>query len=75
MTLIRIFLVLVFVILGLINRHHVNHEHKHEHKSVSTAPAQSSQMAANKEILQNAERLTETLRKCEQTAHKNKETR
>ena len=35
----------------------------------------SIQTAVNKDILQNAERLAETLRQCKQTAHNNKETK
>jgi hypothetical protein len=65
----KLMLVLVFLIVGLFNRHHTKH-HQDVPVRVST-----SKPAVNQEILQNAERLTETLRRCKQTAQTNKETK
>jgi hypothetical protein len=64
----KLMLVLVFLIVGLFNRHHTKRHHDVPVR-VST-----SQTAVNQEILQNAERLTETLRRCKQTVHTNKAT-
>jgi hypothetical protein len=68
--LIKLFLVLVFIIVGLFHRRHVKPEHE------ARPQAKASQTAAvDKEILQNAERLAKTIRQCQQTAQNNRETK
>ena len=69
MNALKIILLLVLIIVGLVNRRHVKPS-GHEN-----APASHTQSAVNKDLLQNAERLTETLRHCKETAHKNNETK
>jgi hypothetical protein len=69
MNALKVMLVLILVILGLINRRHVKHE---PHAPARTTVAQT---AVNQELLQNAERLAQTLRQCKQTAHNNRETK
>ena len=64
----KLMLVLVFFIVGLINRHHTKRDHEVPVRVSPTKPA------VNQEILQNAERLTETLRRCKQTVHTNNAT-
>lgn len=68
MNTLKLLLVLALIVVGLINRHHSKPE---PHKSSRPAAAQA---AVNPEIVQSAERLSETLRKCKQTAQNNKET-
>ena len=64
----KLMLVLVFFIVGLINRHHAKHHHEVPVRVSTSKPA------VNQEILQNAERLTETLRQCKQTVYTNNAT-
>ena len=71
MKLIKLMLILVMVIVGLVNRRHFKPPTQPDVRPRTHAP----QAAVNKEILQNAERLTETLRRCKQTAQSNKETK
>ena len=63
----KIMLLLVFIVVGLTTRRHTKKEP--EPRARTAAPAS----AVNQEILQNAERLAETLRKCQQSAHKHPE--
>jgi hypothetical protein len=77
MKMIKLLLFLILLIIGLFNRRHVHHEvpvHTVLAQS-SSPPSQSDRTPTNPEIVQNAERLTETLRRCQETAHKNRETR
>lgn len=71
MKLIQLMLLLAFLILGLISRRHTHHDHDH----VAHQAKDSSHLAVDQEIVHNAERLTDTLRQCNQTAHQNKEIR
>ena len=64
----KLMMVLIFIIVGLFNRHHTKRHHDVPVR-VST-----SKTAVNQEILQNAERLTKTLRKCKQTVQTNQAT-
>jgi hypothetical protein len=63
----KVTLLLVFIVVGLATRRHTKPQP--EPPARTAAPAS----AVNQEILQNAERLAETLRKCQQSAHKNSE--
>jgi len=67
MNLLKLMLLMALVMIGLLNRPHSKHQ------SDVREPGRAPSTAVDKEILQNAERLTETLRRCNQTAHKNKE--
>ena len=69
----KLLIILVFVIVGLINHRHT--QHAHHTASAKTAPAGTVQAAVNQELLHNAERLNETLRKCKQSAQQSKELR
>jgi hypothetical protein len=88
MKFLKILLILVLIMIGLFNRHHTKSDHsKTRHEAAARpAPAEvrskkapvnvnSAKTPVNPEILHNAERLTETLRRCEQTAQKNRETK
>jgi len=63
----KLMLLLALVFLGLISRgkstHHIHSHSTEVHSRQTTAPND----AVNRELLNNAERLTETLRKCKQT--------
>ena len=77
MKMIKLLLLLILLIIGLFNRRHVHQEvpvHTVLAQS-SAAPSQYNRTPINPEIVQNAERLTETLRRCQETAHKNRETK
>ena len=65
----KILMILALMIMGLIHRRHSKPHHE------APARATAAQTAVNHEILQNAERLTETLRRCQQTARTNKQTK
>ncbi len=60
----KLLFILTFIVIGIINRRHVKPHHEAPQR-VDRVPAQ-----VNREILQNAEHLTETLRRCQQTAEK-----
>ncbi len=69
MKILKVLVLLVFIAVGLANRRHV----KPARETAAKAGVTSS--AVNQEILQNAERLAETLRNCQKSAQKNKETK
>ena len=70
---VKLMLIMVLVVVGLIHRWHAKPPHdSRPQMSVAQSVAQS---AVHQEIVQNAEHLEETLRKCKQTAHQNRETR
>ncbi len=73
MKMIKLMVLLAFIMVGLINRHHAKPRHDVPVR-VSTVE-HADRTPVNKELLQNAERLTDTLRKCQQTAHSNNETK
>ena len=71
MNAIKLFVVFVLIIVALFHQRHQKPQHMHDTKArpvaVKTAALTPAQTAVNKEILQNAERLAETIRKCKQT--------
>jgi hypothetical protein len=86
MNVLRLFLVLVVLIVGLINRWHFKHLHNppvvqspiSQKAAVEREPPQTriaQNTAVNEELLQNAERLAETLRRCKETARNNQVTK
>ncbi len=73
MNLLKLLLILVLIMIGLASRHHAKPHHAVPART-ELAKASGPRIPVNQEILQNAERLTETLRRCQQTAQKNKQT-
>jgi hypothetical protein len=82
MNALRLFLILMMMIVGVF--HHlfkhsaeppVAHATQTHSTQRQTTPVHTKQAAVDKELLQNAERLSETLRRCKETAHMNRETK
>lgn len=74
MNALKLLLLLFLIMIGLFSRHHSKPSHGTPTR-VTVAQASPPRTPVNQEILQNAQRLTETLRRCQQTAQKNRETK
>ncbi len=73
--LLQLFLILMLIMVGLVHRLHHPKPPRVSRVEMAEARVNSPKTPINHELLQNAERLTETLRRCQQTARKNRETK